>query len=209
MAPSEIHRRRLHADERRKQILENAFRLISEQGFKTVSTRDIAKAAQINEALIYKYFPTKDALLRAIIIDTIEKQPVRLALPETRDDFRASLQVFVDYYLEKNDPDGAMVRIILYAAMEDFPLPYEFDLKNEGTFFHWFARSIEQGRQKWGFNPQADPVISLSLFMGGLLYFVLLHSISVKHSVSNMFAGADVAQFKYTFVDTFLKSLDS
>jgi len=204
MIPSLTPRHRLSAQERRKQILQQAFQLISKQGFKTVSVRDIARAAQINEALIYRYFPTKNCLLRAIVVDAIEQQPIQpQALPETREEFRSQLQRFVEFFLEKNGQDGVMVRIIVYAIMENFSMPDEFNFNKEGSFLYWFARSIERGKQQWGFNPQADLGVAISLFMGGLIFFVL------QLSLSDMAAGKDVAPFRRTFVDFYLKSLEA
>ncbi len=53
---------RLTADERRIEILRAAERLFAEKGFHGATTRDLADAAGVSEALIFKYFPTKERL---------------------------------------------------------------------------------------------------------------------------------------------------
>ncbi|MBA3685793.1 MAG: helix-turn-helix transcriptional regulator [Planctomycetes bacterium] len=53
---------RLSADERRVEILRAAERLFAEKGFHGATTRDLADAAGVSEALIFKYFPTKERL---------------------------------------------------------------------------------------------------------------------------------------------------
>lgn len=50
-----------------------ARRLFAQRGFDATTTREIATAAGISDALIYRYFPGKDALLRAIIDDGIAR----------------------------------------------------------------------------------------------------------------------------------------
>jgi AcrR family transcriptional regulator len=60
---------RQSAEQRRQQLLEAALPLFSEHGFEGTTTRAIAEAAGITEALIFHYFPTKLALFQAIIVE--------------------------------------------------------------------------------------------------------------------------------------------
>ena len=203
MRPETIAKR-MTAAERRQQILQHAFSLIRDQGFKTVSMRDIARAAQINEALIYRHFPTKEALLRAVVQEIIDRQPVRSVTPaQDKEDFKNQLQGFVEFFLEKTLDDPSILRIILYAVMENFPLPNEFNFQKEGTFLNWMYRSIEKGKAKWGFNRQADTLVYISSFMGGLIYFVL------QAAVVKLFPKSKSSNFRNTYVGLFLKSLEA
>jgi AcrR family transcriptional regulator len=196
--------KRMSAAERRQQIMQHAFGLIREQGFKTVSMRDIARAARINEALIYRHFPTKEALLWAIVREMIEAQPVHpLSIVEGKEEFKAQLQTFVDFYLEKTLGDPSILRIILYAVMENYPLPNEFNFQKEGTFLNWMYQSIEKGKADWGFDRQADTLVYLSSFMGGLIYFAL------QAAVIQTFPKEKSTNFKHTYVNMFLKSLET
>jgi AcrR family transcriptional regulator len=54
--------RRMTADERRQSILRAAAPVIARSGFNGTSVRDIASAAGVSEALLYKHFPSKQAL---------------------------------------------------------------------------------------------------------------------------------------------------
>ncbi|MEW8659652.1 MAG: TetR family transcriptional regulator [Candidatus Thiodiazotropha endolucinida] len=47
----------------RKRILCAAVDVISEKGFKSASMREIARRAEVGDATIYNYFPTKESLL--------------------------------------------------------------------------------------------------------------------------------------------------
>jgi AcrR family transcriptional regulator len=47
----------------RKRILGAASEVISEKGFKSASMREIARRAEVGDATIYNYFPTKESLL--------------------------------------------------------------------------------------------------------------------------------------------------
>src|SRR5829696_247868 len=58
---------RMCADERRLQIAEVAMRLSSERGFRGTTTKEIAQAAGVSEAIIFRHFATKEELYTAII----------------------------------------------------------------------------------------------------------------------------------------------
>ena len=204
MQKSGTNPKRMTAAERRQQILGHTFNLIRDQGFKTVSMRDIAREAQINEALIYRHFPTKEALLWEVVRGIIDHQPIHSLTPsKDKEDFKAQLQTFVDFYLEKTLGDPSILRIILYAVMENYPLPNEFNFQKEGTFLNWMYRSIEKGKLEWGFDQQVDTLVSLSSFMGGLIYFVL------QATVLQLFPKGESSNFKNTYVGLFLKSLEA
>ena len=66
-----VRRPRRPAAERRRQILAAARALFAERGFHATTTRDLAAAADINDALIYRYFPDKQAILAALMDEAI------------------------------------------------------------------------------------------------------------------------------------------
>src|SRR5919206_4747957 len=58
---------RMAAEERRLQIVRVAMRLFSERGFRGTTTKEIAQAAGVSEAIIFRHFATKEDLYSAII----------------------------------------------------------------------------------------------------------------------------------------------
>lgn len=63
---SAIPTRRLSSDERRKAIIRTALRVFAERGFHGTTTKELAKAAGVSEALIFRHFPSKDKLYAAM-----------------------------------------------------------------------------------------------------------------------------------------------
>jgi AcrR family transcriptional regulator len=53
--------------DRRQDLVQAAFRRIAERGFEGLRTRDVAADAGVNIATLHYYFPTKEALIRAVI----------------------------------------------------------------------------------------------------------------------------------------------
>jgi AcrR family transcriptional regulator len=80
-------RPRRPAAERRQQILAAARALFAERGYHATTTRDLAAAADINDALIYRYFPGKQAILAALVdeaiavFEALPKPPEQVPLP--------------------------------------------------------------------------------------------------------------------------------
>lgn len=88
-----VRRPRRPAAERRRQILVAARALFAERGFHATTTRDLAAAADINDALIYRYFPDKQAILAAL---TDEAIAVFQALPKLPDQAPLPLDQLLD-----------------------------------------------------------------------------------------------------------------
>lgn len=57
---------RMSAQERREAILQAAMPLFAERGFDAVTTREVAEAAGVSEALLYRHFEGKAGLYEAI-----------------------------------------------------------------------------------------------------------------------------------------------
>jgi len=63
---------RLSFNERRQAIIESVKDVFANTGFDGTTSRELAKAAGISEALLYKYFPTKLSLYNAMLGASLE-----------------------------------------------------------------------------------------------------------------------------------------
>src|SRR5436305_3719371 len=57
---------KLSAQERREAIIKAVRRAFAEKGFHGTTTRELAEAAGVSEALLFKHFPSKEALYTAM-----------------------------------------------------------------------------------------------------------------------------------------------
>jgi AcrR family transcriptional regulator len=57
---------RMHAEDRKLAIVRAALPLFARHGFAKTTTKDLARAAGVSEPLLYKHFPSKEALYREI-----------------------------------------------------------------------------------------------------------------------------------------------
>jgi AcrR family transcriptional regulator len=67
MAKIPPERREAHDESRRRQIAEAALRVWLREGFHQASVEDIAREAGLGKGTLYLYFPTKEAVLEAVI----------------------------------------------------------------------------------------------------------------------------------------------
>ncbi|MCB2066017.1 MAG: TetR/AcrR family transcriptional regulator [Erythrobacter sp.] len=67
-------RKRISGNERKALILDAAKRVFTRTGFEAAKTQEIAREAGVSEALMYRHFPSKLALYRAVLRQTIREQ---------------------------------------------------------------------------------------------------------------------------------------
>src|ERR1700683_4175096 len=65
---------KLSSDERREMIIAAARRVFADKGIHGTPTRDLAHAAGVSEALLYKHFPNKEALFEAMQVSCYSAQ---------------------------------------------------------------------------------------------------------------------------------------
>jgi TetR/AcrR family transcriptional regulator, transcriptional repressor of aconitase len=117
---------RLDGDERRKAIVAAAVPLFARKGFAGTTTRELALAAHISEALLFKHFPTKKHLYGEILRLGCEGDPAleRLAAlePSTLTLVRMT-HYMVRYFLDATGPEPAerdsRLRLVLHSFLED------------------------------------------------------------------------------------------
>src|SRR6202050_2660686 len=117
---------RLDSDERRKAIVLAAVPLFARNGFAGTTTRELAAAAGVSEALLFKHFPSKQSLYREILALGCEGDPAleRLAtLPASTATLVFIVRFMVRRFVlgdetERHDLDLKM-RLMLHSCLED------------------------------------------------------------------------------------------
>ncbi len=111
-------------EETRTRILAAAVALMSQEGYDAVTMKDIARAAGIGDATVYKYFATKERLVLGYF-DLAAQRAVADAQASAGwfDDYdlHARLQRLTDALLERLAPDRAFVEIAR-ALLQKSPL---------------------------------------------------------------------------------------
>lgn len=114
--------KRLPAHERKAIILKEAADFFAEQGF-AASTRDLADRIGVRQALLYKYFPSKEALIDAIFDVIIEQRRGKEGERKGEDKAKPLADRIFAYYENLSSlAGGSGTRLASRAALEDLPV---------------------------------------------------------------------------------------
>ncbi len=118
---------KLSGPQRRAEILKAVRKVFVEKGFHGTTTRELAKAAGVSEALLYKHFPSKKAIFSAIQQSCFGKE--RAEIIKRLQAMHPSTQnlVFLVHYLFSqlfdqrfsNDDVQAMIHLMLRSVMDE------------------------------------------------------------------------------------------
>jgi AcrR family transcriptional regulator len=176
---------RLHAPDRKKQLLEIAMKLFSDQGFDGTTTREIAEAAGVNEALIFRHFRTKEDLFWAVLSDRVERggrnRRIR-ELAKSEGDFREVLVAIAETLLDRTDDDAAVTRLLFYSALRNRKLSHRFFRTYGQEKFETLADHIRVGIAA-GRLRAVNPAIAARSFLGMIVYHYLVEEVfGVPHA---------------------------
>jgi len=93
--------------ERRRQLLETALDLFARRGFSGTTTKEIASAAGVTEAVIFRHFPSKQALYLAVLDFRVQSMGHEEWLEQARK------------LMDAND-DAGLIRAIMTGILRDF-----------------------------------------------------------------------------------------
>ena len=103
-------RRRLAPGDRRRDLVRVAARLLSARGVDAVQIADIAAAGGVSRQLVYKFFPSRQAIIKAVLedfADALTAEFGRHALDRLPADLAEATQVFVEAACDTIQVQGA------------------------------------------------------------------------------------------------------
>jgi TetR/AcrR family transcriptional regulator len=169
---------RLRAQVRRQQIVSAATRLFARKGFDGTTTRQIASAAGVNEAIIFRHFPSKEQLYRWVVSEQIQQSaPLRrpTALPSSRSPKKA-LSHFAETLLKGGERDVVLTRLLLFSALRDGELSESLFRSYTAGSLELIAAYIREGVDR-GRLRKIDPELSARAFVGMVLYHRLIQEL--------------------------------
>lgn len=166
-------RREQQAEQRRNQLLDTALALFAARGYDRTSIKDLARAADVAQGLVYHYFDSKEALLLAVIdrhnplpqlrplLEGIADQPANLLLPRL-------LHAFCAVMNERQ----ALLRIGLGRVLVDARIRERvFALQREGMAL--LARYLDARIAAGELRPHNTRATAQSLMAGVMSVFLL------------------------------------
>ena len=168
---------RMSAEDRRLQILRVAVGLFSQKGFGGTTTREIAQAAGVSEAMVFRHFATKQELYSAILDhkacsgDALDPEAMVAEVLKAKDD-RAVFEQLALGALRHHETDPEFQRLLLHSALEGHELAQMFFEKFIRRIYELLGNYITE-RQRDGAMIQMDPAIIVRAFIGMIVHHSL------------------------------------
>ena len=167
----------MSAEDRRLQILRVAVSLFSQRGFVGTTTKEIAQAAGVSEAMVFRHFATKQELYSAILDhkacsgDTMNPEAMVAEALLEKDD-RAVFERLAVGALNHHECDPEFQRLLLHAALEGHELAQMFFEKFVRRVYELLGKYIAD-RQRDGAMVAMDPAIIVRAFIGMIIHHSL------------------------------------
>jgi len=168
---------RMTGKNRRLQILRVAMRLFSQRGFRGTTTKEIALAAGVSEAMVFRHFATKEELYSAIldhkacVHETMDPLQVVAEAVAAKDD-RAVFEGLALDALNQHDCDPEFHRLLLHSALEEHELAHMFWEKFVKRVYRTLRNYIRE-RQRDGAMRNVEPLVVVRAFVGMIIHHSL------------------------------------
>ncbi len=204
-SPSLKPSQRFSAEDRRQQILEAATQLFAHQGFGGTTTRHIAQRAQVNEAIIFRHFPTKDDLYWAVIEHNCQAGQGAKIVAEQLARKQPPAETFAAIareFLRSRERDSSLGRLLLFSALEHHELSHRFFNTHMATLYEELAGYIREQIEAGNFRP-ANPLLAARSFWGMVVYHFLVQELFG----AKRYQEIDVEEASRTIADLWLNGM--
>lgn len=172
---------RMPGEDRRRQLLRVAIESFARNGFSGTKTKDIAAAAGVSEAILFRHFASKEDLYHAILDEKEatmggERWFVEMnELAERRED-RALFRLVASQLVRSFREDAAFHRLLLYASLEGHLLADLFHERFGLPMGDFLSRYIAL-RQSEGAFQECDPQVAVIFVFGSFVHYALAHHV--------------------------------
>ncbi len=197
---------RCSAEDRRQQILETATDLFARQGFQGTTTRQIAEHVQVNEAIIFRHFPSKEDLYWAVIEHKCQQGQGKGIVSECVAGGGSPREVFTTIasrFLRLRQQDSSLGRLLLFSALENHKLSHRFFRVHIAELYEALAQYIREQMNAGVFRSDIDPLLAARGFWGMVVYHFLIQELfGGKH-----YHDIDIDQASVTLTEMWLRGM--
>jgi TetR/AcrR family transcriptional regulator len=188
-----LARTRMRAPERREAILRAAREEFARHGFHAAGTAAIARAAGCSEAVIYRHFPSKKALLRAVLEEEVWGLAPQGEHP-LRGDPAAGMPALLEARLADPDTVTAIRMVLLAISLSEDPEIGPTVLRAFATVRERLRAAVEAAQAAGRMRSDVDPELLTWIWHGLLLVAAIRRGISDDGAALEAVAAAEVLQ---------------
>jgi AcrR family transcriptional regulator len=159
---------------RKEQILKAAEMVFAEKGFQQATISEIAREAQVSDATIYEYFPTKEELLFSIPFEITRKGKKDLLshlnlIRGASNKLRAVIYWYLRFF--SHNPDYASVVMLILKSNREFLKTDTYQVVREWA--RLFIDIVKEGIDAGEFREDIDPYLVRSVILGTIEHSVI------------------------------------
>ena len=179
---------RISGAERKEKILAAAGELFARKGFAGTTTKELAQAAGINEALLFRHFGNKEEMYWAVLEQRCKlgegRRRMERRIEEGQGDFELFAGIAQDI-LARHRETPELMRLFLFSALESHSLSDRLFRTYSAHFYETLAAHIEK-RKREGVFRDIDSLLAARGFIGMVFY---------HHMVQNIFGWKQYQTF--------------
>ena len=169
---------RLPASDRRRQLLETALDFFSRKGFEGTTTKEIAVAAGVTEAIIFRHFPSKQVLYTAVLDFHHEAGEFDECLAQWNslmdaNDDEGLIRSIIDRIVDSYRKDARVERVLLFAALEGHQIALEHTRLRAFPVFELLCQYIVR-RQSEGALRDCNASVIIAAAAGMAKYYGMM-----------------------------------
>jgi AcrR family transcriptional regulator len=155
-------------EERRRQILDAAVRVLAKKGYHAARVSDIAEEAGVAYGLVYHYFDSKDAVLEAIFREMWGMMVAAINAVESPDEppceqLRKACAIVLRTWRDYPDVVRVLVREVARSGEQ-----LQREVEEIALAFRAFQRIIERGQEQGEFRTDVPPQLAAWIVYGAL-----------------------------------------
>jgi AcrR family transcriptional regulator len=152
-------------------IMDSVYALLRETSVRDLTIEAVAKRAGVGRPTLYKWWPSKAALVFAMFHERLARQPEPAQTPTVEEAIRFRVRRVI---VEFNDLFGKVIRELIAEGQSDPKVLQELYEQHIGVRRAKAAADIESGKVRGEFSPDTDAELLVDQIFGPIYYRMLL-----------------------------------
>ncbi|WP_353183418.1 TetR family transcriptional regulator [Parapedobacter lycopersici] len=171
--------------EKQRQIMDVALALFADHGYHKTSIRDIARAAEVNVAMVSYYFGSKDKLLEAIFIHRFGtmREILRDIIYEKTHSPIEKVEKFIDIFIDMLVQHQLFHRLMMResSVIKEGPL-FDMIYELKTTNRRLVEKAVKNGQRLGVFRKDVDVFFMSSVLIGSVNQNLANHRYEMEHT---------------------------
>lgn len=174
-------------------IINAAINIFSEKGFEATRTREIADRAGIAEGTIFRYFPTKDAILERMVPLLIRVMMPRISGPieriismHTTDSVEEIWFDILTDRIQMIRDNGRFIRSVLPELIHRAPLLNQLKTSILPVIEQYVTKVVDYGKTRGELDSALNPRLVVQQLLGFILSYSMLGSNRTDETARNV-----------------------